>query len=112
MDVGVYLSTTRITDVERACAAVRELGFEVVQLGKLADEYYTPLGAERLGGILRRAGLTASALGMVYDGEIYATPETVRRTVGFLPPDTAEARVVHSQRCIGLAASGAPTSRS
>jgi L-ribulose-5-phosphate 3-epimerase len=99
-----YLPGTRLLDVEGACAAVRELGFATVQLGKLPDALYGPAGAGRLAEVLRRHGLTAAALTMVYDGESYADLESVRRTVGFMPAERVEERVAYSRRCVDTAA--------
>jgi L-ribulose-5-phosphate 3-epimerase len=103
-EVGVFLSTTRINDPAEACAAVRRLGFRVVQLGKLPDTLYTPDGVESLRGILRRHGLEAISLCIVFDGERYDTVESVSRTVGFLPEGPLAARLEYSRRCIDTAA--------
>jgi L-ribulose-5-phosphate 3-epimerase len=102
--IRAFLPGTRVLDVERACAAVRGLGFRTVQLGKLPDEHYAPGGRDRLAGTLRRHGLTACALTMVYDGESYADLEAVRRTVGFMPEAHVEARIAYSLRCVDTAA--------
>jgi len=111
LEIGVFLNVTRafvpgtrVLDVDRACAAVRELGFRTVQLGKLPDESYAPAGAARLADTLRRHGLTAGALTMVYDGESYTDLEAVRRTVGFVPAERVEERVAYSLRCVDTAA--------
>lgn len=108
-DVGVFLNTTGIADVEAACRAVRELGFREIQLGKLPDDYHSPPGRQRLAEILEREGLRAVALSIVHDGGSYANVDAVRRTVGFLPPETVEARVQFSLRCLDtVAALGIP----
>lgn len=108
-DIGVFLNTTGIADVESACRAVRELGFREIQLGKLPDEYHSPPGRQRLAEILRREGLRAVALSIVHEGGSYANVDAVRRTVGFLPPETVEARVQFSFRCLDtVAALGIP----
>ena len=99
-DVGVFLNTTALADVEQACRAVRELGFTEIQLGKLPDEFHSPPGRRRLAEILEREGLRAVALSIVHEGGSYANLDAVRRTVGFLPPETVEARVQFSFRCL------------
>jgi sugar phosphate isomerase/epimerase len=99
-DVGVFLNTTGITDVDAACRAVRELDFREVQLGNLPDEYHTPPGRQRLAETLRAHGLRPVALSIVHEGGSYASVDAVRRTVGFLPPETVEARVQFSCRCL------------
>jgi L-ribulose-5-phosphate 3-epimerase len=111
VEIGVFLSAartyrpgTRELDVDAACAAVRELGFTTVQLGKLPDEYYAPHDTARLAATLRRHGLTACALTMVYDGESYADYASVQRTVGFMPAERVEERVAFSLRCVDTAA--------
>ena len=110
-EIGVFLSAartyrpgTRVLDVEAACAAVSGLGFATVQLGKLSDELYAPEGLGQLAETLRRHGLTACALTMVYDGESYATLESVRETVGFMPAERVEERVAYSWRVVEAAA--------
>jgi sugar phosphate isomerase/epimerase len=103
-DVGVFLNTAGIEDPRRACAAVRELGFRLVQFGKLADHYYSPAGIEQLTRTLQEHGLQAVALCIVHDGESYADLDAVRRTVGFIPAETVEHRVSFSLRCIETAA--------
>jgi sugar phosphate isomerase/epimerase len=108
-DVGAFLNTTGIDDVAAACRAVRELGFREIQLGKLPDEYHSPPGRKRLAEILRNEGLRAVALSIVHEGGSYADVDAVRRTVGFLPPETVEARVQFSFRCLDtVAALGIP----
>lgn len=111
MEIAVFLNATRTflpgtreLDVARACAAVRDLGFRTVQLGKLPDQYYAPDGVGRLADVLRRHDLRPCALTMVYDGESYADLDAVRRTVGFMPPDRVDERIEYSLRCVDTAA--------
>jgi sugar phosphate isomerase/epimerase len=104
MEVGAFLNTTRIADPAAACAAVRDLGFRVIQFGKLPERYYTPEGAETLRGILDRNGLTAASLCVVFDGERYDSVESVSTTVGFLPAAPLEDRLAYTRRCIDTAA--------
>jgi sugar phosphate isomerase/epimerase len=108
-DVGVFLNTTALADVAAACRAVRSLGFSEIQLGKLPDEYHSPPGRRRLQEIVEGEGLRAVALSIVHEGGSYANMDAVRRTVGFLPPETVEARVQFSFRCLDtVAALGIP----
>jgi sugar phosphate isomerase/epimerase len=99
-DVGVFLNTTALADVAAACRAVRELGFTEIQLGKLPDEYHSPPGRKRLREIVESEGLRAVALSIVHEGGSYANVDAVRRTVGFLPAETVEARIQFSLRCL------------
>jgi sugar phosphate isomerase/epimerase len=99
----VFLSTARIPNVQQAFAAVRGLGFRVIQLGRLADSYYTPTGAAELARQLQQEDLVAAGLCIVYAGESYADVEAVRQTVGLLPLEMVAERVVYSQRCIDTA---------
>ena len=103
-DVGVFLSTTRIEDPAAACAAVRALGFRVVQLGKLPGDCYTPAGNATLSGVLRRHGLRAASLCVVFDGERYDSVESVSTTVGFLPEGPLAERLAYTRRCVDTAA--------
>src|SRR5688500_8249201 len=88
-DVGLFLNTTGISDTERACAAVRELGFRMIQFGKLADHYYSPQGTRQLTTMLQELELRPVALCIVHDGESYSDLESVRQTVGFIQATTA-----------------------
>jgi len=103
-EVGLFLSTTRLSEVDRALAAAREIGFRTIQFGKLAERYYSPTGAQELARLLNQEGLIASGLCIVYDGESYADLSAVHRTVGLLPTETVEERVRYSQCCIDTAA--------
>lgn len=104
VELGLFLSTLGIADLAEACRVARELGFRVVQIGRLRDEQLGPDGVERLGAALARDGLVAEALTAVFEGESYADVEAVRRTVGFLPEATVEARVEHCRRLVDAAA--------
>src|SRR6266542_2154346 len=103
-EVGAFLNTTRVPDPAEACAAVKALGFRVIQLGKLPESYYTPAGAEQVRGILERNGLTAASLCVVFDGERYDSVESVSTTVGFLPAGPLEGRLAYTKRCVDTAA--------
>lgn len=103
-EVGVFLSTTRIKDVGAALAAVRALGFRVVQLGKLDDHDYSPSGARELATLLEQTDLDVTSLCIVYNGESYASVDAVRETVGLLPAATVDERIAYSRRCITTAA--------
>lgn len=103
-EVGLFLSTARASRVEEAMALARNLGFSVIQFGKLAASYYTRDGAEELARLLETRGLRASGLCIVYDEESYRDVEAVRQTVGLLPSELVEERVAYSQRCIDTAA--------
>jgi len=103
-EVGLFLSTTRASRVEEALAMARQLGFSVIQFGKLAASYYTPAGVAEVAQLLQKEGLTASGLCIVYDGESYVDVGAVRRTVGLLPAELVDERVAYSQRCIDTAA--------
>ncbi len=102
-EIGLFLSVLRCPDVERACALAHDLGFRVIQCGKLADHVYTADGATMLAAVLRRFQLEATALTLVYDGESYASIDAVRRTVGLVPPETRLSRLAYSRRCIDTA---------
>lgn len=108
--VGVFLRSTGIEDIAQALSAVRErIGSEVIHLSKLPDRYYTAKGVKEVDEMLRDAGVRADAVTIVHDGESYRDIQSVRETVGYLPPATVEERVEYSFRCADLAAGiGAP----
>jgi len=54
--------------------------------------------------VLQEYGLGAVALCIVHDGESYDDVDAVRRTVGYIPAETAASRVRFSQRCVDTAA--------
>src|SRR5262245_13292837 len=68
-EVGLFTSTLRVAEVGRACQLARQLGFRVVQFGKLADDDHGPAGVRRLAAHLAASGLTCAALCIVFDGE-------------------------------------------
>lgn len=101
--VGIFLRCTGKTDPLQALEAVRLLGLNMVQISKLPDRFYTPEGAREFRGLLQQTGIHASAVVVVFDGESYKDQDSVRATVGFLPADLAEARVVYTRKCIDFA---------
>jgi len=109
-EIGVFLKCTGIQDPEKALAAVKELGLNVIQVSKLPDEYYSEEGARRFVELLERYGIKASSVVIVHEGERYSNWQTVEKTVGYLPPETLQDRLEYSRRCIDFAAAvGAPT---
>lgn len=103
LEIGVFLSVLRMPEVEHALAVAHDLGFRVVQLGSLAERFYTPEGAAALAALLRKNQLEAVALTMAYDGERYTSVDAARRTVGLVPPETRQARLAYSRRCVDAA---------
>ncbi len=102
--VGVFLRCTGLTGIREGLAAIREkVGVDLIHVSKLPDRCYTPGGIAEVGAALKEAGVRADAVTIVHDGESYADIETVRRTVGYLPPETLDQRIEYSLRCVDLA---------
>ncbi|MGQ9631047.1 MAG: sugar phosphate isomerase/epimerase family protein [bacterium] len=93
MEIGVFLSSLGIRDPIAAVEKAAELGFKVVQMCALPDKFRTGPGRDDLKRALEKTGIEVSAVNGSYPGESYADIETVRRTVGFLPPETLEERI-------------------
>jgi len=103
-EIGVFSTSLGIADPVEALAKISELGFPVLQLGPLPSEWYSEEGTERLKERLKAAQLKVSAVCAAFEGESYADMPTVRRTVGYLPAETMEARLEHTQACARAAA--------
>ena len=107
MQVGVFLSSLAIADPLEALKKAHELGFEVVQIGPMAERYYNTDFAERFKTSLARHGIRASAVCAVYEGESYADMAAVGQTVGLTNPTTLQARMAHTKRCVDFGAGAA-----
>lgn len=103
-DIGVFLRCTGKSDPREGLEAVRLLGLRMVQISKLPDRFYTPEGAKEIAGMLKEAGIRATSVVAVYDGERYGSIQSVRDTVGFLPEATIPQRIEYTKKCIDFAA--------
>jgi sugar phosphate isomerase/epimerase len=103
-EIGVFTSCLRIPDPGRAIAAVRTLGMSVLQVGRLASEWYSENGARQYRDLLDKNGVTANACVIVHQGESYRDIAAVERTVGYLPQVTCVERVEHSHDVVDFAA--------
>jgi len=83
---------------------VRSLGVRFGQLGIPAGVELTDKAAARWKAALQAAGLTLVTVFAAYPGEDYADIPAVKRTVGFVPPDTRAARVVRTLEVSDFAA--------
>jgi len=105
-EIGVFLPCTGVKDPKKALEIAKRLDLRVVQIQslQLSEDFYSKEGAKRFVNLLERYGIKASAVCMVFKGERYDDLETVRRTVGYLPPETLPSRLKYSKRCVDFAA--------
>lgn len=104
MQVGVFLSSLAIADPFDALKKVKELGIQVIQIGPMAEEYYTTEVATQFKASLAEYDIHASAVCAAYEGESYADMAAVAETVGLTNPATLEARMAHTKRCVDFGA--------
>jgi sugar phosphate isomerase/epimerase len=104
LEVGVFLRSTGHEDPAKALEAVRALGLTLIQVGRLADRFYTPEGATEFAGLMKDAGIRAASVVIVFDGESYQDREAVERTVGFRPVALVAERLAYARRVIDFAA--------
>jgi len=100
--VGVFSTSLNLGDPLATIAKIAELGFPVLQMGPVSADWYSDEGAATLAQEIKRHGLKVSALCAAFEGEAYADIPTVRRTVGYVPPETMSERLQHSRRCADL----------
>ncbi len=72
--------------------SIHSMGVTCGQLGVGGDADLSPESAGRWKADLEKFGIAAVTVVCAYDGESYADIPTVQKTVGFIPPETREAR--------------------
>ena len=102
--IGVFLRCTGRDDPREALAAVRAVGLDMIQVSRLPDRFYTPEGAREFAGLMKKSGIRASSVVVVFDGESYRDRDAVEATVGFRPQASLEARLRYARRCVDFAA--------
>ena len=82
---------------------LKEAGFPTLQLTRPPDEWLAEPKRRELKQLIADSCLAITSVAAVYVGEGYADIETVRKTVGLLPPETRAARVEDTKRCADFA---------
>ncbi len=101
--IGVFLRCTGRNDPADALAAVRSIGLDTIQISRLDDRFYTPSGAVEFKQMMDAAGVTATSVVIVFDGESYRDVPAVLSTVGFRPENLLEARLEYGRKCVDFA---------
>lgn len=101
MPLGVMVSVRN--DFPARLERLRRAGFTTLQLSRPPEQYLGDPKRSELHQLIQNAGLAVTSVAAVYAGESYADVETVRRTVGLLPPATRAARVEDTKRCADFA---------
>ena len=78
---------------------IREAGFPTMQLSRPSDEWLAEPKRTELKQLIFDSGIRVTSVAAIYEGESYADVETVRSTVGLLPPETRSARTEDTKRC-------------
>jgi len=102
--IGVFMDCLGKPEPDAALAAVRAVGLDLIQVGKLPDRFYCPAGAAEFGDLMRRHGIRAASVVMVFDGERYDDVRAVQETVGYRPSRFLAERLAYSRKCVDLAA--------
>ncbi len=101
LDIGVMFTAS--ADLPPTLAALAALGLKHGQLAVPGELEISNL-AGSWSQAFRTAGMQIHTLFGVYEGESYADIETVRKTVGFVPPDTRKVREDRTMKLVNLAA--------
>jgi quinoprotein glucose dehydrogenase len=103
LQIGVFLRSTGHEDPAKALDAVKSLGVDLIQVSRLPDRFYTPQGATEFAGMMKRAGVRAASVVIVFDGESYKDRDAVEKTVGFRPTTLIPDRLVYARRVVDFA---------
>lgn len=87
-------------DLKAICA----MGVRCGQMGIPGDYAMDEAAEEEWKAALAGQGFTLATLFAAYDGERYTDVPAVRRTVGFIPPETREARILRTLELSDFAA--------
>src|SRR5262245_924528 len=90
--IGVFTSLDPVRGLELARA--RDLGISTIQLFSPRAPTRTTDQAHRLLDRLQQLGIALTAVFCGFEGESYADIPTVARTVGLVPPQTRDERLV------------------
>ena len=102
--IGVFLRSTGHEDPAAALKAARALGFDVIQVSRLPERFYSPDGAREFSRMMQEAGIRPASVVIVFGGESYKDLDAVEATVGFRPAHLLDARLAYARKCIDFAA--------
>jgi len=91
MDIGVMLGVG--DDPAESLEKVAAVGVNNAQLGCPPDEYLGGERFEELRASIEAAGVTITTVFCGFEGESYADIPTVKRTIGYVPPDSRDERI-------------------
>lgn len=101
--VGVFLSSLKISDPVLAVRKAKELGLLAIQLPPLPPALLTPEAKANMLQAIADAGLKVSAGCAGFEGEDYADMDRVTLTVGYRNPATLEERLKATREHASLA---------
>ena len=101
MPLGVMLSVGE--DFPDRLRRLAEAGFTTMQLSRPPDQWLADPRRADLKQMIGDSGIRVTSVAAIYAGESYADVETVRRTVGLLPPETRAARIEDTKLCADFA---------
>jgi sugar phosphate isomerase/epimerase len=102
--IGVFLRSTGSDEPAEALRAVKAVGFDLIQISRLPDRFYTPEGAQEFARMMNAAGVRAASVVVVFDGESYRDLDAIEATVGFRPAHLLDARLAYARKCVDFAA--------
>jgi sugar phosphate isomerase/epimerase len=84
-------------------AKIRAMGFTTVQMGCPPPEFWSGEKLQMIKEAVAKSGVRVTTVFMGFRGESYADIPTVRRTVGFVPPETRAERLEVGKRICDFA---------
>jgi sugar phosphate isomerase/epimerase len=102
LEIGVFLSSLHMPDQFAAMATAKGMGINLIQLGPEAARFFNK--TDQLAAGIKKTGVEVSAVCIAFEGEDYADIPTVKRTVGFLNPETLRERIKGAKKFIDMAA--------
>ncbi|MFP4056243.1 MAG: sugar phosphate isomerase/epimerase family protein [Candidatus Brocadiia bacterium] len=101
MAIGVMLAVG--DDPNESIQKVLDVGVNNAQMGRPGDEWLAADKAAKLRDKIAEMGITITTVFCGFGGESYADIPTVRRTVGFVPPETRSQRLAKAKEIADFA---------
>jgi sugar phosphate isomerase/epimerase len=101
-EIGVMVNNLE-PDRLRAFAEAGRCRFRIIHTGALAEDWLTGPNREQYVAAARASGLTIATMFVGFDGQSYASIDSISRTVGLVIPELREHRCRVAQRYSDLA---------
>jgi len=101
--IGVFLSSLGLSDLDEAARTAKSLKLNVVQLPPFSPEFFESAQKDSLLSAVSEQGLIVSAGCAGFPGEDYSDMDAVKKTVGYSQPETLEERLQITSQCASVA---------